>query len=747
MLNRFLPFLGWFDRYDAAALRADLVAGLTVALVLIPQSMAYAQLAGLPVQYGLYAAFLPPLVAALFGSSPQLATGPVAVVSMMTAAALEPLATAGSDSYVAYAICLALLVGGFQFLLGILKLGVVVDFLSHPVVIGFTNAAAIIIATSQLPALLGVSVERSEHQYETVVRTIVNAAGHLHWPTLALGLFALGVMTGLKMLYPRFPYVLAAVAASALISWAIGFEDNRTTALANIHAPELELLVDRYNSARDATRQAAEVRASLNPLISSAAVAGGGTCTTCHAHRDVSLTLVNNGRAAGREEAVSRGNVLQLHARAGLLNQYLDELRVLASSTRESIRKMPFAAVREQDGSVNFYPQGRLPNGMHSDGNRWYIKVSNRNIDKKKIILSGGGAVVGSIPLGLPSIGMPKLNLSIVLSLLTNAVIISLLGFMEAISIAKAMAARTGHQLDPSQELIGQGLANIAGAFTQCYAVSGSFSRSAVNIEAGAVTGLSSVCTSGIVAVTLLYLTPLLYYLPQSVLAAVIMMAVAGLVNVKGIAHAWRAQRRDGIVAIISFATTLAFAPHLDKGIMVGVGLSVLLFLRRAMRPKIAELSLYKDGSFHDAVRFRLSQCRRIAVIRFDGPLFFANTGYLEEEVRERVAALPELKQIIIVANGISELDASGEEMLALMVDRLRAAGYKVAFSGFNEHVLDVLHRTHLYEKIGRENIYPLLSVAIDALHAAAHEGMIETDCPLKKVVQMEVLGRAFSRR
>ena len=279
-------------------------------------------------------------------------------------------------------------------------------------------------------------------------------------------------------------------------------------------------------------------------------------------------------------------------------------------------------------------------------------------------------------------------------------------------------------------------MANIAGAFTQSYAVSGSFSRSAVNIQAGAVSGLSSVCTSGVVAVALLYLTPLLYHLPQSVLAAIIMMAVAGLINVKGVVHAWRAQRRDGIIAIISFVTTLAFAPHLDKGIMIGVGLSVLLFLRRAMRPKIAELSLHADGAFRNAVRFGLSQCRRIAVIRFDGPLFFANSSYLEEEVRERVAALPELKQIIIMANGISELDASGEEVLSLMLDRLRAAGYKVAFSGVNEQVLDVLHRTHLYEKIGAENIYPLLSVAIDAVHSAAHEGMIEADCPLIKVVQ-----------
>jgi MFS superfamily sulfate permease-like transporter len=738
MLNRFFPFLRWFERYDTVALRADLLAGVTVALVLIPQSMAYAQLAGLPVHYGLYAAFLPPLVAALFGSSRQLATGPVAVVSMMTAAALDPLATAGSESYIAYAICLALIVGGFQFLLGILKLGVVVNFLSHPVVIGFTNAAAIIIATSQLPALLGVSVEKFDHHYETIYRTLVAATSHLHWPTLALGVFALGVMAGLKKLYPRFPYVLAAVAASVLISWATGFENNYTAAVANLHAPELEPLLDRYNSVRDATRQAMETRTLLNPLISLADSSGGGTCTTCHSYREVSPSLIETGHAAVHGGDVSTSNVLQLHARSGLLNQYLDELRALAASVRESIRKIPFEAVREGDGSVHFYPQGRLPNGVQSDGSRWYIQAGSRNFDKEKITLAGGGAVVGSIPSGLPSIRMPKLNLSIFLSLLASAVIISLIGFMEAISIAKAMAARTGQQLDPNRELLGQGLANIAGAFTQSYAVSGSFSRSAVNIQAGAVTGLSSVCTSGVVVVALLYLTPLLYHLPQSVLAAVIMMAVVGLINVNGIVHAWRAQRRDGIIAIISFLTTLAFAPHLDKGIMTGVGLSILLFLGRAMRPKIAELSLHTDGSFHDAARYRLSQCRRIAVIRFDGPLFFANTGYLEDEVRERVSALPELRQIIIMANGISELDASGEEILSLMVDRLRAAGYSVAFSGLNEHVLDVLHRTHLYEKIGRDNIYPLLSAAIDAVHAGAHEGLHEIDCPLKKVVHVE---------
>ena len=187
MLKKIFPFLGWFKTYNSAALRADALAGLTVALVLIPQSMAYAQLAGLPTYYGLYAAFLPPMVAALFGSSRQLATGPVAVVSLMTAASLAPLATAGSEGYIAYAILLSLMVGVFQLLLGILRLGLVVNFLSHPVVNGFTNAAAIIIATSQLDKMFGASVDTAEHHYETIIRVIQAAFYYTHWPTLIMG--------------------------------------------------------------------------------------------------------------------------------------------------------------------------------------------------------------------------------------------------------------------------------------------------------------------------------------------------------------------------------------------------------------------------------------------------------------------------------------------------------------------------------------------------------------------------------
>lgn len=444
-LRRLLPFLDWIHELrDGKTLRADLVAGVTVALVLVPQSMAYAQLAGLPAYYGLYTAFLPPIVAALFGSSRQLATGPVAVVSLLTAAALEPIAASGSAGYIAYAIALSLLVGLFQLALGLLRLGVMVNFLSHPVILGFTNAAAIIIATSQLGKVFGVRADKAAHHYETVWNTIVAVARDMHWPTFAMALAAFAVMLALKRVAPHAPNVLIAVTLSGVVSWLIGFE------------------------------------------------------------------------------------------------------------------------------------------------------------------AMGNGAVVGTIPQGLPSLALPGFDFEVVRQLLSAATTIALIGFIEAISIAKAMAARTRHRLDANQELIGQGLANVVGSLSQSYPTSGSFSRSAVNLGAGAVTGLSSVVTGALVVATLLWLTPLLYHVPQATLAAVIMLAVIGLINVNGIAHAWRANRQDGVVAVASFALTLAFAPHIDHGILVGAALALVLYLYRTMRPRVAMVARHADGTLRDARRSAL---------------------------------------------------------------------------------------------------------------------------------------------
>jgi SulP family sulfate permease len=550
---KIFPFLRWFPM-NGGSLRADLVAGITVALVLIPQSMAYAQLAGLPAYYGLYAAFLPGVVAALWGSSKQLATGPVAVVSLLTASALMPFASVGTPEFVALAIMLALMVGLVQLALGIFRLGVVVNFLSHPVVVGFTNAAALIIGLSQLNKIFGVSMPRSEH-FMNDIWAVLQSLGGTHWPTLVMGVSAFAMMWGMKRYLPKLPGVLVVVVLSTLVSWAVGFE-------------------------------------------------------------------------------------------------------------------------------------------------------------------AMGGKVVGTVPPGLPSVAIPQIDFGIASQLIASAVVISLVGFMEAISIAKAMAAKTRDRVDPNQELIGQGVANIVGSFSQAYPSSGSFSRSAVNLNAGARSGMSSVFTGLVVLGTLLFLTPLLYHLPQAVLAAVIMMAVIGLINVAAIRHSWEANRHDGIAAIVTFLATLAFAPHLDNGILVGAGLAIGLFLYRTMKPRVALLGRFPDGTLRDLqVHPHLPTDERIVVMRFDGQLYFANVPFFEDTILGAVADHPNAKFVLVVGDGINQLDASGEEVLQHLVQRLRANDITMVFSGLKRQVLQVLERTHLRQVVGGENIFATEDMALRAIY------------------------------
>jgi MFS superfamily sulfate permease-like transporter len=705
VLKRLFPFLSWVQGYSKAHLQADLVAGLTVALVLIPQSMAYAQLAGLPPYFGLYAAFLPPMLAALFGSSRQLATGPVAVVSLMTFASLAPLATTGSERFIQYAIVLAFMVGIVQLALGLLRLGLVVNFLSHPVVNGFTNAAAIIIATSQLSKMFGVNVDTAAHHYETVIRVVQAAVNFTHWPTFFLGTLAFAIMVALKKIAPRVPNVLVAVALTTLISWATGYEHNATAPASAVHSPAVEELIGRFNASLAEAAQLGEARTEATRRLEALKAAGGDRIALLDAKHDA--------------EAISLK---------------IEELNDKAHVYREALRAVILKGVPQADGTLGFYPAGELPAGAVDDGRRWRIRVGNSPLKTEALRLVGGGEVVGVVPKGLPAFTLPQLDLGVMGSLLPYAAIISFLGFMEAISIAKAMAAKTGQRLDPNQELIGQGIANLLGAIGKSYPTSGSFSRSAVNLQAGAVSGFSSVFTSLAVVVMLLFLTPLLYHLPQSVLAAVIMMAVIGLLNVSGFVHAWKAQRYDGIISVLSFASTLWFAPHLDKGIMVGVALSLAVFLYKVMRPKVASLARHEDRALRCAVTHGLRECEHIALVRFDAPLFFANASFLEDRVMERMRAQPRLKHIVIVANGINDIDASGEEALSLLVDRIRSAGLDVSLSGVNESVMKVLKRTHLDAKIGEDHLFPTMERAIETIHPDAHWDSAEEECPLQTV-------------
>lgn len=707
MLTRIFPFLAWFKKYSLEAFRIDIISGLTVALVLIPQSMAYAQLAGLPPYYGLYASFIPPMVAALFGSSRQLATGPVAVVSLMTAASLEPLATAGSEGFIAYAILMALMIGIFQFTLGVLKLGLVVNFLSHPVVNGFTNAAAIIIATSQLSKMFGVNVDNAEHHYETIIKVIKAAMHYTHWPTLIMGASAFIIMIVLKRIAPKIPNVLVAVVITTLISWGIGFNFDMKTNITAIESPEAKELISKFNLALDNASSLSEKRALA---------------------------------AFALEDVKEKGDpiaILDAERDASVIAAQIEILRHETGILREIIRDLLFADVKQPDGNILFYPIEKVPDGLKTDGRIWRIKIGNNPVKTSEIKMMGGGEVIGTIPKGLPKFSMPKMDLKVILKILPFAAIISLLGFMEAISIAKAMAAKTGQRLDPNQELIGQGLANILGSFSNGYPVSGSFSRSAVNLQAGAVTGLSSVFTSMTVLITLIFFTPLLYYLPQSVLAAVIMMAVIGLINVAGFIHSMKAKWYDGVISIISFICTLVFAPHLDKGIMVGVVLSLCVFLYNSMRPRVASLSRHEDEALRDSTAFGLKQCKYIDMVRFDGPLFFANASYLEDKITERLMSKKDLKHIVIVCNGINDIDASGEETLSLVVERTRSGGVDISFSGVNETVMKVFNSTHLIEKIGLDHIYSTMDKAVCSVYDQTHADGREDMCPLRTVCRI----------
>ena len=682
-LARFLPFLKWLP-FKSDNLKADLLAGITVALVLIPQSMAYAQLAGMPAYYGLYAAFLPVIIAALWGSSAQLATGPVAVVSLLTASALVPLAATGSANYIALAIVLALLVGLIQLILGLFKLGVMVNFLSHPVIVGFTNAAAIIIGLSQLNKILGVPMTRSEH-FINDIWGVLQQVNETHIPTFIMGASAFVLMWFLRKKLPKLPGVLIAVFLSTLISFAIHFEKNVDGKVEQIKDEELQSLVLQTDA----------INARAADLADQAAAKSG------------ELKAVEKSVGSEGAKAAAYGYQLEMiHIEA--INAEQESSKIRKQLRRVKVQRQ----IDDTGNTVAIFPLGKAPAGVKLDSTKYQIQ----KVSKGAFKLKGGGEVVGSIPSGLPSLSAPKFSWDSAISLLSAALVISLVGFMEAISIAKAMAAKTKQRIDPNQELIGQGLANIVGSFSQSYPASGSFSRSAVNLNAGALSGMSSVFTGIIVLVALLFLTPLLYHLPQAVLAAIIMMAVTGLINFKAIKHAWQAHRHDGVASVVTFVATLGFAPHLDNGILAGAGLALILYLYRTMKPRVAILGRHADGTLRDVKVHNLPTSEYVVAIRFDGSLYFANVSFFEDAILEAAATHPKAKHILVVGDGINQLDASGEEVIHHLVERLRTNGVTLLFSGLKKQVLDIMENTGLRQTIGHENIYANEDMALDAI-------------------------------
>lgn len=675
MLKRLLPFLSWFPP-KPGQIRADLIAGITVALVLIPQSMAYAQLAGLPPYFGLYAAFIPVMIAAMWGSSGQLGTGPVAVVSLLTASSLAPFAAAGSSEFIALAILLAFLVGAIQLTLGVFKLGVIVNFLSHPVIVGFTNAAAIIIALSQLNKIFGLQLGNSGHFIVDVV-TMLRDLGDTHLPSLAMGLVALTIIAVLRKKAPKAPGVLIAVVLTTVVSWGIGFETTTTAKAPQVTDPAVRTQFDDFIAAERRLKEINQQLLDTSRALSVAEKSAGPTTATAVLRHQVDLLRID-------QKALETARNEQL----------------------KSLRKLRFT----RDGEALSLAGA---DASSSDGFSWRL----RRVSGDELRMTAGGDVVGAIPEGLPSIKVPQLDLDAIRALLSAALVISLVGFMEAISIAKALAAKSKQRIDPNQELVGQGLANLLGSFTQAFPSSGSFSRSAVNFNAGARTGMSSVFTGLIVMLVLLFLTPLLYHLPQAVLAAIIIMAVIGLINFAAVKHAWQASRHDGAAAIVTFVATLGFAPHLDNGIMVGAGLAIVLYLYRTMRPRVAILGRHPDGSLRDVAVFpELPRSESVIALRFDGRLYFANVPYFEDAILEAVAANPKARYLLIVGDAMNELDASGEEVIHHIVEQLRSAGVQVVFSGLKRQIRDVMRATGLDAYIGSSCFFSNEDAAIDAI-------------------------------
>lgn len=533
-MARLFPIFTWGSRYDRADLRSDLGAGLTVGAMLVPQAMAYALLAGLPPAVGLYAATVPVVVYALFGTSRQLAVGPVAIVSLLTASALAPLVEEGSAGYLAAASLLALMVGVVHLVLAAGRLGFLVNFLSHSVLVGFTAAAAVIIGFSQVKHLLGVSIERQPHFYQTVL-DVFGSLGGVHGLTLAVGATALAALFALKKKLPGLPAALIVVVGSILAS-------------------ELFQLEDR------------------------------------------------------------------------------------------------------------------------------------------------GVGVVGDIPDTLPVFALPTFDGSLVGSLVGSALVITLVGFMESIAVAKVYARRHRYELEPNSELVALGGANVAAGLFGGYPVTGGFSRTAVNDSAGARTPLASLVTAAVVLATVVFLTPLLASLPNAALGAIIVMAVTGLIDVAEMRHIAHVKRSDLIGLVVAFVATLSLG--IELGIVVAVVASMLVVFARMSMPHSAVLGHLDDtSSYRNIERFpEAHTVDGICVVRVDAALSFVNALNVKRLLMAHARSLPHCDEssraLVLDASGINDLDVTGAEMVHEVVADLDDVGVVLHLADVKGPVRDVLRRS-----------------------------------------------------
>jgi sulfate permease, SulP family len=552
-IRRYLPILDWGRSYRRATLTADLVAAAIVTIMLIPQSLAYALLAGLPAEMGLYASILPLLAYAVFGTSRALAVGPVAVVSLLTAAAVGNLALPGTADYIAAAIVLAFLSGLMLVAMGVFRLGFLANFLSHPVIAGFITASGLIIAVSQLKHILGIKAEG--HSLVHIVLSLWEHIGETNPITLAIG-----------------------VGATGFLFW---------------------------------------VRKGLKPLL---------------------LRL-----------GVGRG-LAEVLAKAG-----------------------PVAAV------------------VVTTLLAWGFGLGDKGV-----------RVVGDVPSGLPPLTIPSFDLALWTSLAGSAFIISIIGFVESVSVAQTLAAKKRQRIQPDQELVGLGASNIASAISGGFPVTGGFSRSVVNFDAGAETPAAGAFTAAGITFAALFLTPLLYFLPQATLAATIIVAVLSLVDFSILKRTWAYSKADFAAVAATILLTLGFGVEL--GVSAGVGLSVVLFLYKTSRPHIAEVGLVPGTEhFRNVKRHKVLTHPEMMTLRLDENLYFANARYIEDFVLERLERGCPVKHVVLMCSAVNVIDLSALESLEEINRRLKDMDIKLHLSEVKGPVMDRLKRTHFLDELSGE--------------------------------------------
>jgi len=574
--DQIFPFLRWFKGYKKSDLQNDLIAGLTVAVVLIPQSIAYSMIAGLPAIYGLYAAAVTPFIAAMWGSLRQLSTGPIAIMSLLVLTTLMPFAEPGSPKFIEMAFLLSFLVGLLYLITGIFRMGIIMSFISHSAVKGFTSAAAVIIISTQLPHFMGIKVSQHEYIFH-IIADLIKKIPYLHLPTLGIGFLALGIIYGLKAYRKDFPAGLAAmIFTSALVM------------------------------------------------------------------------------------------MLQL----------------------------------DQDGI----------------------------------------AVVGKTEGGLPSLKIPIFDFDTISDLLGPAIIIALVSFAETYSVGKSISAQTKQKLNVNQEFIGQGMANLIGSFFQCYPVGGSFSRTAINFSSNAKTGISSVITSLSVVLTLLFLTPLLTYIPKAALAALVINAVLMLFHPREVFILWKMNRHDGVVAVSVFLLSLILKP--DYALVIGMVMSLIFFLWKTMHPRIIRMT--KDPEFNmfiNADRFHKPVCPQILQLRSDNTIYFANADYTIEHILERVyIEIKSVKFLLLDFQAMGFIDITGVDELRILKEEIQEEGIQLALMYVNQPVKKVFESSGFLKEFGDEYLFSNTGEAISSLVKKIDRNYCRNVCPLRLFHECSVI-------